>query len=187
VGGYENIGIREELSSPACELEREAANELQDILIDLSTRRTERGAPSCSRVRKMAMTILSEAAILKRYDTTISGSTIDEENKRERKRQKSRSKKSRGEEVNSFPEDELMQEFEEKTLKSMSPDAIRKMHEESAAAAVKNDYRERFTYTLPLQYVCRRPELRWEWRDKRQMIQRQVLIGGGTNSDLDNF
>lgn len=136
----------------------------------------------------MAMTILSESAILKRYDTTISGSTMDEENKRERKRQKSRSKISRGEEeINSFPEDELMQEFEEKTLQSMSPDAIRRMHEESAAAAVKNDYRERFTYRLPIQFVCRRPELRWEWRDKRQMIQRQVLIGGGTNSDLEDF
>jgi hypothetical protein len=167
------------------ELDHDVAAKLRDALIGLSTPYTDRGVPVSTEVRKLATKILTEAPILKKYEAHIRN-----EQNRERKRQKSRPiNRGVGDEVNSCLDDEKMRAYEEKreALLSLSPDALRKMHEESAAAAVKHDYRERFPCRVPLQYLCRRPELRWEWRDKRHMVQRQMLIGGGTNSDLENF
>jgi len=179
--------VRDGLCDHNCnvELDHDVAAKLRDTLIGLSTPYTDREIPLSVEVRKLATKILTEAPILKKYEAHIRN-----EQNRERKRQKSRSiNNGNCDDVDSFMEDEKMRVYEEKkeALMSLSPDALRKMHEESAAAAVKHDYRERFPCRVPLQYLCRRPELRWEWRDKRHMVQRQMLIGGGTNSDLENF
>eukprot|EP00397_Hematodinium_sp_SG-2012_P046079 GEMP01051948.1.p1 GENE.GEMP01051948.1~~GEMP01051948.1.p1 ORF type:complete len:240 (+),score=43.39 GEMP01051948.1:145-864(+) len=85
-------------------------------------------------------------------------------------------------------EQEQPEKKRRKPDKVLSPSEMKKIHEQTASKALRNDRvpGEYFAYPMPLHYMCRRPELRWEWTDARSRY-RQALIGGGTNSDLENF
>jgi len=62
------------------------------------------------------------------------------------------------------------------------------LFEECVETAIVCDNRERFPCSIPLRYVTRRAEMRWEWYDYRTgSMHRQPLIGGGCNSDLEQF
>lgn len=63
-----------------------------------------------------------------------------------------------------------------------------KIHDRMAIKAIKCERlpSEYFPHPMPLRYMCRRPELRWQWKE-RWSTYRQDLIGGGSNSDLDSF
>jgi len=72
--------------------------------------------------------------------------------------------------------------------KGVSCAEMSKVHEKMAAKALRAERipTEYFPYPMPLRYMCRRPELRWEWVEHKSRY-RQNLIGGGANSDLENF
>lgn len=42
-------------------------------------------------------------------------------------------------------------------------------------------------HNLPLRFAARCEEVRWIWNDNRGRLVQQTLIGGGRNSDLDEW
>lgn len=162
----------EELYKEDCKLSQILAENVRDNLMLLAREQRFYQTPEAEETQKKAKEILGRSPVLNNLEP-VETKDLVEKIDRDRKRLKTQ---------------DFIREEKKKAVEKIPSDKKDRLQREWATAAIVHDLRERFPQSLPMRYVTQRPELRWEWFDSRKNeVKREVLIGGGANSDLEKF